>query len=85
MTSDLEATTDDLYNAIRQLWSESGGAGDDAPDGGFGQSVTSVPDTSIAAATGLDLDAVRDFLDNADGVKLVVARDGDTRAVKGLL
>lgn len=86
MTSDLDATTDDLYNTIRQLWEEAaGGAGDDLPAGGFGQRVASVPDTAIAAATGLDLGAVREYLDNAEGVKLAVDRDGETRAVKGLL
>jgi hypothetical protein len=86
MTSDLDTTTDDLYNTIRELWLEAQGAGaDDVGGGGFGQRVVSVTDTDIAAAAGLDLEAVRDFLDNADGVKLVVDRDEETRRVKGLL
>ncbi|HEY0889957.1 MAG TPA: hypothetical protein VGE38_10130 [Nocardioides sp.] len=82
MTSDLEATTDDLYNAIRDLWLEAQG-GDDVSDGGFGQRVTSIRDTDIAAAVQLDLAAVREYLDNADGVQIVVERDGETRLVKG--
>lgn len=82
MTSDLEATTDDLYNAIRDLWLEAQG-GDDVSDGGFGQRVTSVPDTDISQATQLDLAAVQEYLDNADGVKIIVERDGETRLVKG--
>ena len=86
MTSDLDTTTDDLYNTIRALWLEAQGAtGDDVPSGSFGQRVTSIPDTDIAEASGLDLAAVRDYLDNADGVKLVVDRDAETRRVKGLL
>lgn len=86
MTSDLDATTDDLYNAIRALWLDAQGAGsDDVPSGGFGQRVTSVNDADIAETTQLELSAVREFLDNADGTKLVVERDGDTRRVTGLL
>ena len=86
MTSDLEATTDDVYNAIRDLWMEAQGAtGDDLPTGGFGQRAASVRDTQVADATGLEIGAVREYLDNAGGVKLVVERDGDTRVVKGLL
>lgn len=86
MTSDLDTTTDDLYNTIRALWLEAqGAAGDDVPSGGFGQRVTAIPDTDIAEASGLDLTAIRDFLDNADGVRLVVDRDGETRRVKALL
>jgi hypothetical protein len=73
MTSDLDATTDDLYRTIRDLWLETQ------------QQDASVPDTAIADASGLDLTAVRDFLDNADGVKLVVGRDGETRTVTALL
>ncbi|MDN4174833.1 hypothetical protein QWY28_17860 [Nocardioides sp. SOB77] len=86
MTSDLEATTDDLQHTIRELWQQAqGGAGELAPPEGFGQSVTSVRDTEIAEATGLELDPVREYLDNADGTLLVVGRDGDTRTVKALL
>jgi hypothetical protein len=86
MTSDLDATTDDLFNTIRTLWMEAqGSTGDDLPTEGFGQRVASVPDTKIAGASGLQLDAVREYLDNANGVKLVVDRDGDSRVVKGLL
>jgi hypothetical protein len=86
MTSDLEATTDDLYNAIRGLWLDAqGGQADDDTAGSFGQRVASVPDTAIADATQLEIGAVREYLDNADGVKFVVARDGDSRAVTGLL
>jgi hypothetical protein len=70
MTSDLEATTDDLYATIRDLHEAQQG---------------DVPDTAIAEASGLELTAVRDFLDNADGVKLVVGRDGETRTVTELL
>ncbi|GAB7006672.1 hypothetical protein JCM18899A_41450 [Nocardioides sp. AN3] len=73
MTSDLETTTDDLYNTIRALWW-------DAPDGS-----ATVTDTAIASSTGLDLDVVREYLDNAHGVQLVTERDGDTRSVTGLL
>ena len=39
----------------------------------------------IADATGLELTVVRDFLDNADGVKFAVEREGDTRTVTALL
>lgn len=87
MTSDLEATTDDIYTAIRGLWQEAqGGSSDElAPPAGFGQSVASVPDVDIASATGLELDVIREYLDNADGTSLVVGRDGETRAVKALL
>lgn len=87
MTSDLDATTDDLYGTIRDLWNESqhGAADELAPPAGFGQAVVSIPDTDIAEATGLELGAVREFLENADGVKLVVGRDGETRTVTGLL
>lgn len=87
MTSDLDATTDDLYTTIRDLWqqAQAGTGGDlDAP-AGFGQSVTSVPDTDIVTATGLELDVVREYLDNADGVQLVVGQEGDARTVKALL
>jgi len=86
-TSDLDATTDDLYRTIRELWSEAqpSMSGDLAPPEGFAQVVASVPDTAIAERTGLELTAVREFLDNADGVKFLVGRDGDTRTVKGLL
>jgi hypothetical protein len=87
MTSDLETTTDDLYNTIRALWLEAQGAtGDDLPTGGFGQRAgASVRDVEIAEATQLELAAVREYLDHADGVKLLVDRDGDTRLVKGVL
>jgi hypothetical protein len=87
MTSDLETTTDDLYATIRELWQQAQPAtgGDlDAP-AGFGQAVVSIPDTAIAEATGLDLTAVREFLHNADGVKLVVETDGEARSVKALI
>jgi hypothetical protein len=87
MTSDLDATTEDLYELIRTLWQDAqGGAGDElAPPAGFGQAVVSVSDTAIAERSGLDISVVRDFLDNADGVRLVVDTDGETRTVKGLL
>jgi hypothetical protein len=85
MTSDLEATTDDLYETIRRLWQEAQGTGDDLPTGGYGERVVSVPDTDIASALQLDLSVVREYLDHADGVKLVVGKDGETRSVKGLL
>lgn len=87
MTSDLDATTDDLYTTIRELWQEAQQvAPEDLGDTvGFGQSVTSIPDTRIAERTGLELGAVREFLDNADGVRLVVGRDGETRTVQGLV
>src|SRR3954447_16529974 len=86
MTSDLDTTTDDLFNTIRALWLEAQGAtGDDLPTGGFGQRAgASVRDSEIAEATQLELPAVQEYLDNANGVKLVVDRDGDTRLVKGL-
>ena len=89
MTSDLEATTDDLHNTIRELWQQAQGGGatsdDLAPPSGFGQSVTAIPDTAIAEATGLALEPVREYLDNADGTLLVVGRDGVARTVQGLL
>ena len=87
MTSDLDATTDDLYEIIRTLWQDAqgGGSGELAPPAGFGQAVVSVSDTAIAARSGLEVSVVREFLDNADGVRLVVDSDGETRTVKGLL
>ena len=90
MTSDLDATTDDLYDTIRALWQQSqgGAVGADADlsaPAGYGQSVSVVKDTDIAAASGLDLEPVREFLDNADGTRLVVSREGDSRSVTGLL
>jgi len=86
MTSDLETTTDDLYNTIRALWLDAQGAsGDDVPSGGFGQRVASVRDEDIAAASRLDLTVVRDYLDNANGAQLVVERDGESRRVTGLM
>ncbi|MBC9731762.1 hypothetical protein [Nocardioides marmotae] len=87
MTSDMEATTDDLQNTIRELWQQAqGGAGEElAPPDGFGQSVTSVKDTEIAEASGLDLEPVREYLENADGTLFVVGRDGESRSVQGLL
>jgi predicted metalloendopeptidase len=64
MTSDLETTTDDLYNTIRALWLEAQGVtGDDVPSGGFGQRIASVRDEDIASTTELDLAVVRDYLD----------------------
>lgn len=87
MTSDLDATTDDLHRTIRDLWraAQHGTTDDLAPPGRDGQAVASVPDTLIADETGLELTVVREFLDNADGVKLVVGRDGDSRSVTALL
>jgi hypothetical protein len=86
MTSDLDATTDDVLHTIRALGAEAqGSAGDDLPTGGFGQKLASVPDTAIAEGTGLELGAIREYLDNADGVKLVVSKDGETRSVTGVL
>ncbi|WP_210439774.1 hypothetical protein [Nocardioides xinjiangensis] len=85
MTSDLETTTDDVYETIRELWQEAQPGMSDNDASGFGQAVVSVPDTAIAERTGLDLQAARDFLDNADGVKLTVARDGETRSVTSLI
>jgi len=87
MTSDLDATTDDLYSAITDLWraAQPGSDADAAPSAGDGQDVVPVPDTAVAEATGLELAAVREFIDNADGVKLVAGRDGETRTVEGLL
>ena len=87
MTSDLEATTDDLYQTIRELWTEAqpSMSGELAPPEGFGQVVASVPDTAVAERTGLELTTVREFLDNADGVKLVVGRSAETRTVKALI
>jgi outer membrane lipoprotein SlyB len=86
MTSDLETTTDDLYNTIRELFQEAQGTtGDDLPSSGFGQKVASVTDAAIASATGLELTAVQEYLDNANGVQLVVERDGESRRVTGLL
>ena len=80
MTSDLEIGTDDVYGVIRRLW-ESGREGltDD------GAAVRSVSDTDIAQETGLDLQVVREYLDNADGELFVVGRDGDSRTVTALL
>ena len=78
MTSDLDATTDDLYDTIQQLWQQAQQGSDD-------QGGPSVTDTAVAERTGLDLGAVREFLDNADGVKFTVTRDGDTRTVTALL
>ena len=78
MTSDLDATTDDLYDTIQQLWQQAQQGADD-------QGGASVTDTAVADRTGLDLGAVREFLDNADGVKFTVTRDGDTRTVTALL
>ena len=46
---------------------------------------SSIPDTAIAEETGLELAAVREFLDNADGVKLMVGTDGEARSVKALI
>ena len=87
MTSDLDATTDDLYDTIRDLWREAQQAtsGELAPPAGFGQAVVSIPDTAVADASGLELPAVREFLDNADGVKFVVGRAGETRTVTALI
>ncbi|WP_210650022.1 hypothetical protein [Nocardioides sp. SYSU D00065] len=85
MTSDLETTTDDLYETIRELWQEAQPGMTDNDASGFGQSVVSIQDTAIAERTGLELAAVRDFLDNADGVKFEVGRDGETRTVKALI
>ncbi|GAA5105879.1 hypothetical protein GCM10023339_02200 [Alloalcanivorax gelatiniphagus] len=85
MTSDLDATTDDLFSTIRDLWQAAqDGTGDAAAPAGGGQAV-SIPDTAVADRTGLDLAAVREFIDNADGVKLTAGRDGETRTVEGLL
>lgn len=86
MTSDLEATTDDLYNTVRDLWQQAqgGASGEVDSPAGFGQAVVSVPDADIVEATGLALEVVRDYLDHADGTQLVVARTGDTRLVQGL-
>ena len=39
----------------------------------------------VPPESGLELMAIREFLDNADGVKFVVGRDGETRTVKALL
>lgn len=87
MTSDLETTTDDIFNAIRELWQEAqpGSDADQAQAGGFGQSVASVSDVAIAERTGLDIAAVREYLDHADGVQVVVGRDGEHRSVRGLV
>ena len=87
MTSDLEATTDDLYTTIHALWQESQPAtgGELTPPAGFGTAVVSISDADIAERTGLELGVVREYLDNADGVQLVVGRDGDARSVTGLL
>jgi hypothetical protein len=87
MTSDLEATTGDLYNTIRDLWLEAQPAAsvDIDPAERHGQTVTSIRDTDIAGATGLELQVVREYLDNADGVTFVVGRDGDTRLVEALV
>jgi hypothetical protein len=87
MTSDLDATTADLYQTIRDLWLEAqrGSTDELAPPEGFGQAVVSVTDTAIADATGLELTVVREYLDNADGVQLTVGRDGDSRTVTALL
>jgi hypothetical protein len=87
MTSDLETTTDDLYETIRTLWrqAQQGTGGEPDAPAGFGQAVVSIPDTAIAEETGLELSAVREFLDNADGVKLVVGTDAEARSVKALI
>ncbi len=86
MTSDLDATTDDLFSTIRDLWQAAqDGTGDAAAPAGAGQAAVSIPDTAVADRTGLDLAAVREFIDNADGVKLTAGRDGETRTVEALL
>jgi hypothetical protein len=85
MASDLETTTDDVYNTIRQMWQEAQPGMSDNDASGFGQAVVSVPDTAIAERTGLDLEAVREFLDNADGTRLTVARDGESRSVTSIV
>ena len=90
MTSDLDATTDDLYDTIRGLYQQAqgGAVGADADlsaPSGYGQSVSMVRDTDIAAASGLALEPVREFLDNPDGTLLVVTREGEDRRVTGLL
>ncbi|NPD05776.1 hypothetical protein HN031_13880 [Nocardioides sp. zg-1308] len=84
MTSDLDTTTDDLYETIRGLWREAQQGDAAAPDDTDATAV-GVPDTAVAERTGLELGAVREFLDNADGVKFAVARDGETRTVTALL
>jgi len=85
MTSDLESTTDDLLSTIRNLWLEAtGSAGDDVPTGSFGQRIASVSDDRIAEVSGLDLAVVREYLDNAGGVKFALEHAGETRKVTGL-
>ncbi|WP_148575166.1 hypothetical protein [Nocardioides caldifontis] len=87
MTSDLDASTADLYNTIRRLWQEAqSGANEElAPPPGYGESVVAIRDEDIASVTGLDLAVVREYLDHADGTRLVIGRDGDARAVKAVI
>jgi len=85
MASDLEQTTDDVYETIRQMWQEAQPGMSDNDASGFGQTVVSLPDTAIAERTGLDLGAVREFLDNADGTMLSVGSDGESRSVTSII
>ncbi|MEI5674242.1 MULTISPECIES: hypothetical protein [unclassified Nocardioides] len=67
MTRDRETAQGELvWAAAERLWEETG-----AP----------VADTAVAEAAGIDLDDVRDWIEQAAGVRFEITRDGASRAV----
>jgi hypothetical protein len=78
MTRDRETAEADLiYDAVDRLWHQT-----DADAEGDRPSVT---DTAIALETGIELDDVRAWLDEADGSRFRVGHYGDTRAVEAII
>jgi hypothetical protein len=78
VTRDRETAEADLiYDAADRLWREA-----NADAEGDGVSVT---DTAIAHESGVEIDDVRAWLDNADGSRFQIGHYGGTRAVEALL
>jgi hypothetical protein len=74
MTRDRETADAELiYSTAERLWNDA--------QAQPGEDRASVEDLAIAHETGVELDEVREWLDEADGVRFEIGKYGDTRTV----
>jgi hypothetical protein len=78
MTSDHDTALGELvYETAVRLWRDATAA--------QASGLPRVTDEQLADVTASDLEDVRRWLDDFEGERLTLGRDGDTRTVKGLV